>query len=749
MSSTPPRKAKSARDAPQARVANPLRVVRVAVPVPLHRLFDYSVPDTSPLPAIGARVTVNFAGRQLVAVCVQINPPDAHARPKPIGAVLDEENLFGEALWQLGCWMADYYQHPLGETFATMLPAAARRPKPLAIEQAECWQISIADADLHRAPKQAALYKRIQELGGHATARQLIDEGHQRVHLRALAGKGVIARRSESTHPQDTPAACIDKIGERPTLNPEQVAVLEALEKRSGFTPVLLDGITGSGKTEIYLRLMEEVLKAGNQVLVLVPEIALTPQTLSRFEQRFGSAAVMHSNMTDRARLQVWLKARSGEIRILIGTRSAVLTPFSRLGLIVVDEEHDSSFKQTDGLRYSARDVAVKRAQQLQIPLILGSATPSFESLHNASSGRYLHLHLTQRAGGATLPSYHLIDLRGHSLSDGMSDELLRIVDRHLSAGGQVLVFLNRRGFAPTLLCAHCGWQAQCAACELRMTMHKHPPMLICHHCGKRERLSSHCPQCEHDALIAVGVGTQRTEASLIERFPEVPVYRIDRDSTRSQKRMEAQFEAVRAGNSAILVGTQMLAKGHHFPDVSLVAIVNADGGFMSPDFRAPERTAQLIVQVAGRAGRAERVGEVYIQTYQPDNPQLRALIEQGYSGFAQRELETRAVAELPPFRPMALIRAESPQAELAQGWLHNLKQRLSTAQQPGLSEALEVYGPAPAIIPRVADRWRYQLLVLARDRRLLHLGLKALQQIEEPPRTVRWSLDIDPYDTF
>jgi primosomal protein N' (replication factor Y) len=483
------------------------------------------------------------------------------------------------------------------------------------------------------------------------------------------------------------------------------------------------------------------MLQAGRQVLVLVPEIALTPQTLARFEARFGRADVIHSNMTDRARLTTWLKAKRGELSILIGTRSAILTPFFDLGLIVVDEEHDVSFKQQDGLRYSARDVAVKRAQQLGIPLVLGSATPSFESLHNARTGRYRRLELTRRAGGAQMPGYNLLDLRGRQLDAGLSEELYSVIGRHLRAGNQALVFLNRRGFAPCLVCANCGWQAECPACERPLTLHRHPPALICHHCGRREPDATACPECGHNSLIPVGQGTQRAEAGLARHFPDVAVYRIDRDTTRSRSRLEAQLDAIREGAPAILVGTQMLAKGHHFPNVTLVAVVNADGGFLSPDFRAPERTAQLIVQVAGRAGREERPGEVYIQTYQPGNPQLRALIDSGYAGFADKELVTREAAALPPYCPIALLRAEAANAAAAESWL---------AHARGLFEdGLEVYGPAPAIIPRVADRWRYQLLITAPRRAVLHRGIRRFRATMEPARDVRWSLDIDPYDTF
>lgn len=715
----------------------PPRIVRVAVPVPLHREFDYSVPDDEPLPVLGARVAVPFSGRRLVGLVTALNPPDAHDKVRPLNRVLDETSVLGDEVFELGRWLASYYQHPLGEVLTTLLPGAARKPEPLKIRRPEVWELAARDPDLARAPKQAALFELITSRGGVLAAEEIRAAGFERAHLRGLAAKGFIRKTEQAGAGKPPPHPSATK----PVLNPEQAAALRALEQGAGFNPVLLDGITGSGKTEVYLRFIEQVLDAGRQVLVLVPEIALTPQTLARFEARFGAAAVMHSNLTDTARLQTWLKVRSGEARILIGTRSAVLTPFSDLGLIVVDEEHDASFKQTDGLRYSARDLAVKRARDLGIPLILGSATPSFESLRNAQTGRYQHVLLTERAGGATLPTYELIDIRGHSLDGGLSEPLLKAIGAHLGAGGQALVFLNRRGFAPSLVCGHCQWQARCPSCDWPMTMHQRPPALICHHCGHRQPLPGACPDCQQTALIAVGSGTQRCEDVLCERFPDVAIHRIDRDTTRSQQRLEAQLKVIGNGQPAILVGTQMLAKGHHFPDVTLVAVVNADGGFMSPDFRAPERTAQLIVQVAGRAGRAERSGTVIIQTYQPDSRLLTTLIDEGYGAFARQELESRRAAELPPHTPMALLRAEAVNAEDARRWLDVLAGQLG----PGL----EVFGPASALMPRVADRMRFQLMLTATSRGDLHRALLPLKSLDESPRGVRWSLDVDPYDTY
>jgi primosomal protein N' (replication factor Y) (superfamily II helicase) len=733
-------------------LSDAVRVVRVAIPKPLPQLFDYALAEGQPVPVAGARVRVPFGRQQLTGVCVAVDPPDPHPDPKPLTAVLDRDNPFGAELFGLASWMADYYHHPLGEVLGTLMPAEVRRGAALEdAYQRPCvsgWALTTPRPPAGRAPRQRGLVEFLEARDGSASADDLAAAGFSKAVIRGAASKGIIVRHDQPLDRSTVIPA------HRLQLNEEQDGVLRALRERErGFSATLLQGVTGSGKTEIYLRLIEAVLARGLQVLVLVPEIALTPQTLQRFRHRFGTATALHSGMTDANRLQAWLGCRAGDVDILIGTRSAVLTPFRRLGLIVVDEEHDASFKQQDGLRYSARDVAVKRAQGLGIPLLLGSATPSFESLVNAWSGRYRHLALHGRAGGASMPAFHLLDIRGHTLNDGISDALVHVMRRHLAAGGQVLLFLNRRGFAPSFLCTGCGWQATCPHCDMRMTLHRHPSALICHHCNQRARVPTACPSCGSSALLGVGLGTQRTEAGVAQLFPDTPVHRIDRDTARSQRRLEAQLDAIQAGGPAILIGTQMLAKGHHFPNVTLVGVINADSGFLSADFRAPERTAQLIVQVAGRAGRAERPGEVWIQTYQPENPTLQSLIQEGYEGFARRELEHRRAAGLPPYRPMALLRAEGPDAAQARAFLAELQQSLQrTITQHGAAghdPAVEVLGPVAAPIQRVANRYRFQLMVLADSRRALHETLRRLDGAPAHARTLRWSIDIDPYDAF
>jgi primosomal protein N' (replication factor Y) len=555
--------------------------------------------------------------------------------------------------------------------------------------------------------------------------------GFKRQTLRKLAQAGVVARREP----------VLAQPGEQPPVPTvaQRDAIATITADLEGFHAYLLEGVTGSGKTEVYLRAIEPVLEAGGQVLVLVPEIALTPQTLSRFQRRFSGVGMLHSNLSDHDRLQTWLRCSTGQVSILIGTRSAVFAPFRQLGLVVVDEEHDSSYKQQDSLRYSARDLATKRAQSNDIPIVLGSATPSLESLYNVSRERYRKLELPLRAGGAQMPSYHLIDMRGQQQTDGVSVPLERVIRTHLQAQGQVLIFLNRRGFAPTLLCAACGWQALCSDCDARLTLHRTPSQLVCHHCALRFQVPQACEACGLHSLLPVGVGTQRTEEGLSRLFPDLPVYRIDRDTTRSNRRLEEQFAKVNQGHTCIMVGTQMLAKGHHFPNVTLVAVLNADAGFLSPDFRAPERTAQLIVQVAGRAGRAERPGEVWIQSYQPENPNLQRLIEQGYPGFAASELAERIKVGLPPAKPMALLRAEAPNRQDALGLLNHFKNQLV---------GIELLGPVPAPLARIANRSRFQLMLLAPTRPQLH---QALAQLTPPkiPHSLRWSIDVDPYDSL
>ncbi len=728
-------------------------LVRVALPVPVHTLFDYFVPSDQVQPELGSRVSVPFGPRKLIGVCVALNPSDAHQKPRAIHKVLDSSALVDANLRGMAQWLSDYYHHPLGEVYATLLPGAARKGSPTTAPTQPAWQADTAPQDLARAPKQLALYEFIRQASAPVTRDTLIANGFSSALLNTLTKRGGLTKVEVPKSPPGQPAAP-DTLETPLKLNSEQNAALTALRANTGYRTILLDGVTGSGKTEVYLQFIADIIAGGQQALVLVPEIALTPQTVGRFQRRFGNAAALHSQLGDNERWQIWLGCRDGSIPVVIGTRSAALTPFANLGLIVVDEEHDGSFKQTDGLRYSARDLSVKRAHDLGIPLLLGSATPALESLYNAKQGRYQHLHLTERAGGAALPTYRVLDIRGQQAKDGISEPLKRVIRQHLDAGNQALLFINRRGYSPSLLCNSCGVACTCADCDLpmtyhRKTAHRNAEHLACHHCSRQQGIPEQCTSCGLAALQPVGVGTQRTEQGVAEAFPDIPIYRIDRDTVRSARALEAQFAAIRGGQPALLVGTQMLAKGHHFPDVTLVGVLNADAGFASADFRAPERTAALIVQVAGRAGREEKKGEVWIQTMQPESPMLQALVTEGYSGFAARELAQRSAAGLPPAAYMTLVRAESEDANIAGQFLTQLAAQLTQQAAQAELTQVQIMGPVPAPIPRVSGRIRLQLLILSDERRSLHRLLTGLRDAPKTPSNLRWSVDVDPYDAF
>lgn len=536
------------------------------------------------------------------------------------------------------------------------------------------------------------------------------------------------------------------------TLNgPQREAVDHVINRLGQFAPVVLLGVTGSGKTEVYLQVIERVLARGQQALVLVPEIGLTPQTVARFRQRFAREVVLlHSGLNDRERLSAWRAAREGQADIVIGTRSAVFTPLQHPGVIIVDEEHDASFKQQDGFRYHARDLALVRAQREQVPIMLGSATPSLETLAQVERGHCALLRLPDRAAATrTPPVPQLLDIRNRHLQGGFSVPLLEVMQRHLDHGRQVLVVLNRRGFAPVLMCHACGWIAGCQHCDARMTWHREPPRLHCHHCGHRQPLPEVCPQCHEAELLPLGAGTERGEEILAARFPKVPIIRIDRDSVRGKDRLQEKLADIHAGHPALLIGTQMLAKGHHFPQVTLAAVVDADHGLYSSDPRAMERMAQLLTQVAGRAGREAHAGEVIIQTHHSDDPRLNLLCQSGYEVLAQQLLHERRESHWPPYSHQALWRAEAPKPEAAQA----LMQALAGAaqQQPVVANgSVFCLGPVPAPMERRQGRYHVQLLMQADKRSLLHQLLAILVPwLEKLPeaRRARWSLDVDPIE--
>jgi primosomal protein N' (replication factor Y) len=728
------------------------RVFRVALDMPLRRLFDYLPPATGGAIEPGMRVQVPFGRQRLVGLIVAAAESSdlPVERLKPILDVLDERPLIDRSALALLEWAAEYYLHPIGEVLAAALPKPLRLGAS-ATDTCEQWSLTPEGRDAsrrgepRRAPSQRRLLAYLAEREG-APADELTEQiPHWRDAARSLAARGWAAGAQV---PAETTPASTGARGEAPELAPEQRAAVEAIsDKLGGFAAFVLHGATGSGKTEVYLRLVQRVLEQGRSALILVPEIGLTPQIVGRFTERFADpVCVLHSGLTDSERLQAWRRAFGGHARIVIGTRSAVFAPVPDLGLIIVDEEHDPSFKQHEGgFRYSARDLAVVRAQRANVPILLGSATPALETLHNVQNGRYARLSLPRRAEQAAAPRIALVDLRANALQAGISTPAVQAIQRHLREDGQVLVFLNRRGYAPTLLCTACGWIAPCRDCDARMTVHRAANRLRCHHCGADEPLPARCPQCGFE-VKSVGQGTERIEETLEKMFPAVPLVRLDRDVVRRRGDMESAMKRMSSGEARILVGTQMVTKGHDFPNVTLVVVLNADQGLFSTDFRSPERLAQTLVQVAGRAGRGTRPGEVLVQTEFPAHPLLTSLLSEGYDGFARTALIERNQATWPPFSRLAAVRTSAKTAEAALAFLTEARK---IARPP---RNVKLLGPVPAAMSKRAGRYHAQLLVESTDRTALHRFLDGwLPQIEslQSARRARWALDVDPIELF
>lgn len=719
--------------------------VRVGVPVPLPRLFDYACNDPEQAAALkpGVRVLIEFGRRKLVAMVIATEV-GALEGLKPILSVLDTEALADPALWAVFPRVARYYLAPLGETLATVLPVGLRRSTPMV--QAERLIYTLSAAGIAKgAPLRGAARQRLWEKLQSAPASQ---SELAQIHAR---WRPVIDTWIEGGWVDAlpiSPYAPPPILAPAPALSEEQTAVLATIGAAvERFSVFVLDGVTGSGKTEVYLRLIADTLARGQQALLLVPEIGLTPQLVARVRERLpGRVAAMHSELSEGERVEAFVAAARGEVDVVIGTRSAVWTPLPRLGLVLVDEEHDASYKQQDGIRYHARDVALLRAQGVGAAVVLGSATPSLESLRNVEQGRYQRLIMSKRIGAARQPRWRVVDLRGLWLKDGLAPTTLEIIDQHLQAGGQVLVFKNRRGFAPSLLCHDCGWHAECPDCDIALTFHRGVSWLRCHQCGHQQRPPNACPSCQSLALVPQGAGTERLEVALSEAFPGVPLVRLDRDTTSRKSSFAAAIDELMRGIPTLIVGTQMLAKGHHLPAVTLAVIVGVDEGLMSADFRASERLAQLIVQVAGRAGRAERAGEVLLQTHLPEHPLLATLLRKGYGEYARLALEERRETDLPPIGHAAVIRAEHVDGEKADRFLSELLDACPADCRAGV----EVSGPLPAPQPRRQGRWRFQVVLMASERSALHAFLAvAVEQAYARARDhkLRWSVDVDPLD--
>ena len=738
--------------------------LRLAIDTPLRRSFDY-LPPAEGAPAggwqPGLRLAVPFGRGEAVGVLLEaVGTTEVPAtKLRQVLATLDTEPVLDPVTLGLLRWAADYYHHPIGEVFAAALPVLLRQGRAAQADR-RVWSLTDAGSKAleGNAVPPARLGKRQREalelLRTHSAGLTLAHYAALTPPLRTALRDAVERGWTQLTEavaaapgPSVGPAVLPPAGAQRPEPTTAQAAALAAIAAAGpGFHAFLLEGVTGSGKTEVYLRLLEDVLASGRQGLVLVPEIGLTPQLVDRFRARLGGGlAVLHSALTDRERLAAWRDAREGRVSVVIGTRSAVFTTLERLGLVIVDEEHDGSYKQQDGWRYSARDLAVIRAQRAGVPVVLGSATPALETLWNARQGRYHLLTMPVRAGAAGAPRLGLVDLRREPHYQGLATASVLAMQRHLNAGNQVLLYLNRRGFAPTLFCNNCGWAAPCRRCDARMTVHSRPAGLTCHHCGLEATLPFACPTCSHE-LSPVGQGTERIEQLLADQFPGTEVLRIDRDTIRRRGELNAALERVREGHARILVGTQMLAKGHDFPEVTLVVVLNADQGLFGTDFRAAERLAQTLTQVAGRAGRAERPGEVLIQTTFPDHPLLARWLEGGYNAFATVALEERAAAGWPPYSKLAVLRAESEDEGAALAFLRAAR---DAANALGI-QGVRLLGPAPAVMERRAGRFRAQLLLECPQRGPLHQLLGAWLPLVDAlprPRRVRCALDVDPVE--
>jgi primosomal protein N' (replication factor Y) len=732
----------------------PEHYIQVAIPVPMRQLFTYQVPEklSSPAIKVGERVAVPFGSRKVIGIVI-----DAQAecnfdisKVKSIAGRLNDNFNLSQSLVSFLQLCAHYYHHPVGDVFQQALPILLRKIENISLSLPMVWQPKTPNEDnadilaklAKKAAKQHDLYQMINSHHGISWV-ELRTLGYSKAQLNALQSKELIIEKeqevSQFTWQEDT-LNQVDKL----VLSSEQAIIVSAINSSlASFSCHLIDGVTGSGKTEVYLQAMEEVLANNQQVLVIVPEIGLTPQTLSRFEQRFNvPISLHHSGLNDKERLATWLSAQQGNAAIVIGTRSAIFTPLHRLGLIIIDEEHDSSLKQQDSFRYHGRDMAILRARQLNIPIVLGTATPSFETLQNALSGKYNYHQLHNRAGKSNKAKIALIDMNQQQVEFGLSGTLKHEMKETLARGEQVLLFLNRRGYAPAINCQECHWLADCQRCDKPYTLHQKQQLLICHHCGSQKRIPPQCPSCGSVRIAPLGQGTEQLESRLEELFPDSSIVRIDRDSTRKKGELAKLLQEVTDKKHQLLVGTQMLAKGHHFPDVTLVAVLDVDGALFSFDFRASEQMAQLLIQVAGRAGRASKPGKVLVQSNFVDHPLLQDLVHNGYHHFAHQALVERKQALLPPFTFQALLRADANYPSYPEKFLRALtQQRL---------DGCEFAGPVPAAMEKKAGKFRYHLIIQAKSRKDLHRAiLQLLIQIphNEWQGKVRWSLDIDPID--
>lgn len=726
------------------------RFARFAIAVPLYREFEYALGGTEATRA-GCRYRLPFTSGTRTGILLQTMRESEFdpARIKPAGERIDQQPVLDRHILALARWMSEYYLQPFGEVVFQCLPAFLRGSRAHDSTRVKCWRLASNDdaaieALRRRSPRQFEICTALRQRADGLTAAELrqINSGWH-APLRALEKKRLVSWQWREAGPVKPPMVDL------PELSVEQAKTLADMKPRlQHFSVHLLDGITGSGKTEIYLRLIQSCLATGQQVIYLVPEIGLTNQLLERVQQRFGHCFVVsHSGLTEVQRYRAWDRFRRGQASIMLGTRSSLFSQSENLGLIVIDEEHDHSYRQEDGIRYHARDVAIKRAQMLDIPIILGSATPSLESLRNCSRETYYRYRLDQRPTRFPPPRLALVDVRDSRFQFGCAAPTFTRIDRHLENRGQVLIYLNRRGYAPVVMCHECGWQSLCRHCDARLTLHQSVNGLLCHHCGYSENVPESCPECGHDEIKHYGVGTEQLEQGLQRRYPEVPVLRIDRDVIVSRDALKARLQQLQSGEPCILIGTQMIAKGHDYPAITLAVVLDADQALFSASYRASERLAQTLFQVAGRAGRGDRQGEAIVQTRFCEHPLMQALLEKDYRGIAAGLLDERASFGFPPFARVVIFRADAVELKQALELLEKIRRLLEKTRR---FEGLDCVGPMPALMTRRIGRYRAQLCLISRDLKILRAVLaEAMPAIAEVPGSARvsWSIDVDAYD--
>ena len=721
-----------------------------AFALPLYRVFEYTIDDQEPAIA-GTRYRLPFANG--IKTGVLLNTSDLSnfdpTRIKPALERLDQHAILDEHMLALACWMSDYYLQPLGEVVFQCIPGYLRGAREHHSLRVKRWRLEEADDELidglkQRSPRQFEICQALRQQPSGLTAVDLkqINLNWHPV-MKALQTKRIVRWEWIEKPVNNVSTESL------PVLSDEQRGVLVDIETRMDrFAVHLLDGITGSGKTEIYLRLIAARLAAGMQVIYLVPEIGLTNQLIERVSLRFGDCfGLSHSGLTELQRYQAWDRFRRGEVSIMLGTRSSLFSQCDQLGLIIVDEEHDHSYRQEDGVRYHARDVAIKRAQMLDIPIVLGSATASLESISNCERDTYFRYRLDQRPTSYSPPAIQLIDVRNSRFESGCSSQTLTRIEQHLGQAGQVLIYLNRRGFAPIVMCHECGWQALCQNCDSRMTLHQSVHALVCHHCGAKQGIPETCAECGHLEVKHYGIGTEQLEQGLQQRYADTPILRVDRDSVASPDALKSRLQQLQSGEPCILIGTQMIAKGHDYPAITLSVVLDADQALFSASYRSSERLAQTLFQVSGRAGRGDREGEAILQTRFPEHPLMQALSTQDFRSIADQLLQERRLLGFPPYARVVIFRADAAELQLALTKLDEIRKVLETARR---FEALSCVGPMPALMTRRIGRYRAQLCLIAQDYQVLRSVLgEAMPAIQQMPGSSRvsWSIDVDAYD--